>query len=479
MKNIFVISIFFFLLNLTIKLIFIVSRDIALDEPFSIFFAQQTPGEIIQYFNSANENNPPFYFLLLHYWIKFFGMDALSVRLLSVILSSATAVVIFRIGQKYFNIQTGIFASLIFTFSTLHIYYSHEARTYSLFSLLATFSLFFYLEILKNPVNKKNYYFLFLSNLILIYSHYFGFFIVFTEALCFLFLPNKKNAWKNFLMVFLLLGGFYLPHFFVAFQRFILTKNSGTWVAAPAITEYYGNLNRFLNIKYCMMLLITVLAIACVLLLREKIFSGKLKELFSNLFVKNILLWFFIPYTLMFLISFKLPMFIDRYILYTSIPFYIFIALIFNFLIIEKKLYYVLCSLLILSLMITVKLNPDNNRRLKDATDAVRNLKKENTIILIAPYYADLSFMYHYDINLFRDYKNMYKHMEKEKIFAISTADMTRNILENHNGDCVYFQADTQFSDPDNLILQGIAKKYSKHTESNFFEIYTIHHFSN
>ena len=181
----------------------------------------------------------------------------------------------------------------------------------------------------------------------------------------------------------------------------------------------------------------------------------------------------------MFLFSFKLPMFIDRYILFTSIPFYLSISVLVCFLI-EKNIYrYIFSGLFILCLIFTVQLNPDNNRRLKEVTDLVKHFKKENTIVLIAPEYADLSFAYHYDIHYFRDYKNFRKLLADEKIFPVNSADMAKNLLENHIGDCIYFQADTQFFDPDNLILKSISEKYSKHTAQKVFEIYTIHYFSN
>lgn len=475
----FAFLLFIFFLNLISKLLFINSRDIAMDEPFSIFHAQKSFGEIINYFNTASENNPPLYFIALHYWINIFGDSAFSVRFLSVLFSCFTAVVIFKTGEKFFNSFTGITASLVFTFSTLHVYYSHEARTYALFSLLTALSLFFYLNITGNPNGKRNYLFLFLTNLILIYSHYFGFFVLFAQLLCLIFVPNKKNIWKGLLIVFGMLALCYLPHLFVMAERFIAAKSSGTWVAPPAITEYYGNLNRFLNNKYCMAALLGIFSIAFVLLAKNKRIFSFLLEFRSNTNLKIIFLWFFVPYTLMFLLSFRIPMFIDRYILYTSIPFYLFISALIFFLIEKNSYKYILSGVFILSLIFTVQLNPDNNRRLKEAAWLVKSFKKENTIVLIAPEYADLSFAYHYNINKFRDYKNFRKLLTDEKIFPVNSADMVKNILLNHRSDCILFQADTQFSDPDNLILKSVAEKYLKHTEQRVFEIYTIHYFCN
>ena len=179
----------FFFLNFFLKIFYLDSRDIAGDEPFSIFQSQKDIPDIIQMLKA--ENNPPLHFFLLHYWIKWFGISAFSVRFPSLLFSALTSVVIFKIGLKCFDIRTGITAALIFTFSTIHIYFSHEARVYSLFALLAAVSLFFYLRIIERPDERKNYFLLLLSNILLIYSHYFGFFVVFVELFGVLFISDK------------------------------------------------------------------------------------------------------------------------------------------------------------------------------------------------------------------------------------------------------------------------------------------------
>lgn len=467
-----------FLLNFLLKILFIDAQDIALDEPFSLFHSQRSVSEIFNYVNTS-ENNPPLYFIVLHYWMNAFGLSPFSVRVLSVLFSALTASVIFKTGEKYFNRSVGIAAALIFTFSTLHIYHSHEARTYALFILLNSLSLFFYLGIMAQPDKKINYVLLFASNIIVIYSHYFGFFIVFTELLLFFLLPNKKEIWKGLILVFSLLLLFYTPHMPAMWEQFSHKQSNGTWVSAPALTEFYGNLNRFLNNKYCMAVLLAVLTIATSMLLKNRHLLVRLKEMLPNNNLKIVFLWFLIPYTLMFLLSFKLPMFIDRYILFTSVPFYIFLAALL-FLISENETpRYLLYGALILSLAFTVQLNPDNKRRLKDATTEIKKIKKIGSPVLIAPEYTDLGFAYHYDLNYFKDHKNLRNLLANDDIFPVNSAEMATNILAEYPTECIFLQADTKFSDPNDLILQAISKKYRKHTEKKYFEIYTVHHFSN
>jgi mannosyltransferase len=67
-------------LNFILKLLFLGRNDIALDEPFTVFWAQVEFPALFEMLKT--ENNPPLFFLLLHFWIKIFGISAFSVRFL-------------------------------------------------------------------------------------------------------------------------------------------------------------------------------------------------------------------------------------------------------------------------------------------------------------------------------------------------------------------------------------------------------------
>ena len=71
-------------LQLLVTLPFISVAAISIDEPFSIFYAQQDLGDLMSVF--MDENNPPLHFVLLHYWINLFGISPLAVRSLSLLL---------------------------------------------------------------------------------------------------------------------------------------------------------------------------------------------------------------------------------------------------------------------------------------------------------------------------------------------------------------------------------------------------------
>ncbi len=466
-----------FLLNVFIKIFYLNSRDIALDEPFTIYYSQQKITSIVNML--YGENNPPFHFFIMHYWIKLFGIGAFSVRLPSLLFSSISAVFIYKIGNQYFSRLIGVAASVIFSLSTMQIFFSHEARVYPLFVLLTAISLYYYLYILFEKNRKSSYYILFFCNLILIYSHFFGFFILIMEVIGLSCACNPKGYIKSFSIFFILLAICYMPNLYLLFHRFTVSTQNGTWVAPPAVTEYYGNLNRFLNNKYNALVLIIITEILVIRLMIIKQFITTINSIFRNKKLIIVLLWFLVPYTIMFLMSFITPMFIDRYILFTSIPFYIVIAYFIEALSFSNQIGKYALLLFIICQMITVQLNPDNNRRLKEVVEVVNKIKTSDTKTLLAPDYAFMGFAYHYNIGYFKDAPNTMADLNKDLIYPIKTSDDVIKLIRNYSGSCIYIQAGTEFTDPLNLIYKQIASNYKYHKEYPVYQIYIIHQFSN
>jgi 4-amino-4-deoxy-L-arabinose transferase-like glycosyltransferase len=472
------ISFLLFFVCTTLRLLFIDNRDIALDEPFTLYYAQQDVGHIIDML--YNENNPPLHFILLHYWIKWFGMSAFSVRLPSVLFSSLTAVTIYLTGSKFLNRTTGIAAALILSFSTMHIFFAHEARVYPLFCFLTAGSLYFSLSALSFPGKKMTFIWLFLFNVLLIYSHYFGFYILFIEAISVCLFAFRKEIIKPFILLFIGLGIAYIPMIVIFLHRFGTSAANGTWVAPPGITEVYGNINRFINTRINTAVLILIFACLFFVIYRKGILTDSLRKLKGNQVFKIIFSWFFVPYLFMFLISFKVPMFIDRYILYTSVPLYLTVAYLIVHFQPSVRFGIIAVSAFLASMIFTIQLNPDNNRRLKEVAAAVKDQKKTNTIVFLAPDYAYMGFAYHYDVEKFKAAPGTVELLNNDNIYPVSdTASVNKILNASDKSDCIYIQAGTEFTDPGNLILHNLESKFKKSSVLHVFEIYNIYHFNN
>ena len=153
-------------------------RDICLDEPFTIFNAQDSLLNIVK-LPAQNEPSPPLFMLIMHFWIELFGISAESVRAVPVLFNALTAVVLFFTGKRIFNFWSGLTASAFFIFSTYHFFYGLDTRTYSMLSFATAASLYLIVALVKHPEKRHYLPLLVVSNLVLVYGHYFGWFVIF------------------------------------------------------------------------------------------------------------------------------------------------------------------------------------------------------------------------------------------------------------------------------------------------------------
>ena len=106
------------------------------------FFAKFMPADF----------HPPLYYLVIHYWSLLFGTSEIAIRIPSVIFGLLTIYITYLIAKQFKSdnkskIIWPIVPALFLATSGLHIYYSQEARMYSLATFLVT--LIIYLFILK------------------------------------------------------------------------------------------------------------------------------------------------------------------------------------------------------------------------------------------------------------------------------------------------------------------------------------------
>jgi len=462
------------LLNLILKFAFITHTSVAGDEPFSIYHAQMDLSSIFDLMKT--ENNPPVHFIILHYWIKLFGISPLSVRFLSVIFSALTAYVIYKTGNKFFSYHTGLAGSLLFSFSNLNLLLAHEARVYTLFGLLAALSMFYFMCV-SNYKNKTSYFILLLvTNLLLVYSHYFGFFIIAVQTIAVLIIKDiRKSCLKNYLIYLLIFVCLYFPNILILISRFSVSAK-GTWVVKPnGVAAIYDMLWSFSNKPVTTVLCILILIAAFV-----KLFLPGSKATNSPN-KKIIILWFLFPFLFMFIISFWVPMFLDRYLIFVSIAYYLVIAIAIAYLIKPNKFKYALSCLMVLLFAFTFNPDMDNKRQVKETVAKVMELKDNNTSVIICNSYFMLNFAYYYSKEIFSEvdnenkYQKITKRLNNEKIYPINSA----NLITMSTKRVIFVDAAADWSFPDNNIYNTLYKRYRLKNEYQFYEIFKVYEFEN
>jgi mannosyltransferase len=97
------------------------------------------------------ERTPPLYYFLAHVWYLGFGDGEVALRSLSALCGVATVPAVFAATRSLAGERAGLIAAALTAASPLLVWYSQEARAYSLLVLLSALSLLFLTRALRDP----------------------------------------------------------------------------------------------------------------------------------------------------------------------------------------------------------------------------------------------------------------------------------------------------------------------------------------
>jgi mannosyltransferase len=122
------------------------------DEVDAITFATRAFPRLLATFTKPKENGP-LYFLLLRPWIALTGDSEFSVRFFSLAFGVLTIPLAYALGRKWLSPLSSMLGALLVAFSPYLIWYSQEAKMYTLVTFLTMLSLYLYVEALDIPTS--------------------------------------------------------------------------------------------------------------------------------------------------------------------------------------------------------------------------------------------------------------------------------------------------------------------------------------
>ena len=281
--------------------------------------------------------HPPLYFFIL-YLFRHMGTNEVILRLPSAIFGVLTIALSYKVGKLFFGTKEGLVGAFLLSISTFHVYYSQEARMYTLLAFLSLLSLFFFYKSITE--NRKSLWLGFvLSTLLTLYTHYFGVFVVFVEIVIFILMTTKskfptkskskgigKRTFLMFILSIMTLSVFYVPFLYWKLDGFISLLAPGTQNASGSsrpplelsfIVKVFSEFSGGSPFSYGGPLLYLFLFFflgGCVLSIK------KYKEKLALM-----LLWMVLPIPLLFLASTRLIVYSEpRYLIYV-LPVYLLI----------------------------------------------------------------------------------------------------------------------------------------------------------
>lgn len=250
----------------------------------------------------------PLYFLIYKCWIVFFGNSDAAIRLMSVFFDMSAVVCSYFVGTALGSLtekgeskkQIGILNALLYSINSSFIYYSQEAKFYSLTFFLVNLLLLTWLKFLKHP-EKKNAGLFLATNALLLYTFTSQLILIILLQLATFFyfykkgeIKKHKNLTLGFFVVIaplLTTAIFYKDYFSGNFdavvydQSFILLVLQN-WFS-PILTGLQNNildyqilvLQNVLNLKWWIFIFFPVIFYLSTLI------KGLKKELLSKLFL--------------------------------------------------------------------------------------------------------------------------------------------------------------------------------------------------
>lgn len=106
------------------------------DESFTVHLVHGSFGALLKGV-SRTESTPPLYYVLAWVWARVFGEGEAGLRSLSVLLGAALVLVAYLVARRLGGNVAGIAAAALVAVNPLLVWYSQEARAYSLAALLA------------------------------------------------------------------------------------------------------------------------------------------------------------------------------------------------------------------------------------------------------------------------------------------------------------------------------------------------------
>jgi len=175
-----------------LRLIHIGSQSYWGDEDATVRLMRQSLWHMFRYGIVTTEATPPLYYVIAAFWSRIFGTSEFALRSLSALVGVATVVVAYAIGVELRSRRGGLILAAFVALSPLAVWYSQDARAYSLLIFLTSLALLFFAQALRTESSRSIWLWAFAAAAALT-AHYFAIFVVIPEAVALLAFRKTRS----------------------------------------------------------------------------------------------------------------------------------------------------------------------------------------------------------------------------------------------------------------------------------------------
>lgn len=200
-------------------------HSLELDEAVSIRLARATlPDLITNTINLRWDPHPPFYYSMLHVWMRLLGENDVVVKWLGVAASTLTPLIVFALAHRLSrSTAAGLLAALLAALAPLEVYNAQQVRMFALIPLLTGAAAYVLVRTFDMTQRRWFGWLIFVAlNLAALYTHFSAIFILPFELILGTLLAWRRRQGRLLLALFVafgLIGLGYLPYLSNAVRR--------------------------------------------------------------------------------------------------------------------------------------------------------------------------------------------------------------------------------------------------------------------
>ena len=287
-------------------------KSLWLDEGATVALARMPWRHFLWVWWSGEANLQTVYFLLMRAWARA-GTGEAWMRLPSAFFGIASIPVLYFLARKFMNGGPALAAAALLAFSPAHVYYSQEARSYSLTILLVLLSSYFFVCAVEEG-RSRDWLLWTLLSLIAVYTHYFAALVLVAQAASLLFM-RKQAPWRSVILGGAVIFVMAIPGLTYVFRASPENLRS-IWMPRPTPKEFL-HLAMFFGGSGSKMGLALVLWVAGLIsILQRRHRNDSAGSFWSGMLI---LLWIAVPVGMLAVASLGQPMFLQRYLIF-SLP---------------------------------------------------------------------------------------------------------------------------------------------------------------
>ena len=288
------------------------TKSLWLDEGATVALAHASWQHFAWVWWHGEANLQTIYFLLMRGWIQL-GDSESWLRLPSALFGIATIPLLYVIARKFMPEEPALAAVALLTFSPTHVYYSQEARSYTLAILMVLLSTYFFVRAVEK-CQRQDWMLWALVSTLAFYSHDFTALVLVAQAGSLAFKRGPKRArpmlmWGSIIFLLALPGLTYVFRASPENLHFI-------WMPRPSFREFWHLAGFFGGYGVKLAVAGILWGAAILTIWRRRHLSDDSDVLWLGALI---LLWALLPPLILAAISLLQPMFLQRYVVF-SLP---------------------------------------------------------------------------------------------------------------------------------------------------------------